>query len=112
MRNWHELSKDEQAGLRGIVAGQRPNVRWKEIGAAFNVNPRSLMYALEIRPREKAARDAKPGATVKTKRMERRAVAEALLNQVPSVTGQSLTAMLMGDPLPGRSALDKELAHG
>ena len=110
MQYWHELSKEEQAGLRGVVAGQRPHVRWKEIGAAFNVWPRSLMYALETKDQIKE-RHSGDGSTVKTKRVGLRAAAEALFGQIPTDT-RSLTAQLLGDPLPGRSALDQERAHG
>lgn len=90
------------------MRAQQPEVRWAQIGRNFGVDHKSVMRHFVIRGRD---RIVPVGMTPSTRvaREVRRASAEALMNEIPEDT-RSLTASLMGDPLPGRSALDRELA--
>ena len=93
LRKWPELTEQEQAEIRQAVASARirhDQIVWSQLARPYGADFRSVYRAF-----------------VHSRTSVRRHVKEVLASFVPDDT-RSLTGVLCGDPLPGRSALDQE----
>lgn len=103
--------------IEAVKVMLKSNMTWKGIGDCFNVCPETVRRAVDPEYREKrakqvAARRAAGPAPVNPKQATRAYVANDAAIRVAEIPHdtRSLTARMFGDPLPGRSALDRRSA--
>lgn len=96
MRKWAELTEQEQAAIRHTVAQARivhAKIYWPDIASSYDADFRSIERHMRNQF-EPLRRKKRPPVPVFFE---------------PDDT-RSLTQRVLGDPLPGRSALDMERA--
>jgi hypothetical protein len=122
MRNLQTFTDEQAAEIRTM---RNLGASWASIGARFNVNPETCRRAVDepyrLRRAEQIARakqyrsperqkpvKAPAPAFIQLTRVTKppQADVDARLAEIPEDT-RDLTGRLMGDPLPGRRALDQ-----
>lgn len=105
LRRWTQLTHSEQLELelKLAVARREPDFRWPTFCYANNLRQWSLRRVFDV-----AYRDARVVENLRKvgRRTNRDMHDEA--PRAPQTVPASLTASLLGDPLPGRSALDQD----
>jgi hypothetical protein len=108
---------DKQISMAKKMRRENPPQPWQAVGKACGCSADTIRRRLDPKWREmkaeslrrsRARRLAAGQNIVQPKTHPVRQQAEKLLAQIPEDT-RSLTARLAGDPLPGRSALDRKM---
>lgn len=106
------MTNEEKAEIRRL---RKDGMSWNAIGGIFGVTPDTVRGAID--PEFRARRNAQIEHRRKMRRMGEhftaasidraslRADAERRMEEIPADT-RDLTALILGDPIPGRRAID------